>query len=86
MTLPDRMKALLLNHEGYSSKPTPSALEAMEPYVTLGEIGVPRPSPSQVLVKVTKASERAVEELQLRVGRRRSPVRGPGTIPGAPSA
>jgi CBS domain containing-hemolysin-like protein len=37
---------------------------------------------AQVLVKVTKASERAVEEVQIRVGRRRSPVRGPGTIPG----
>jgi magnesium and cobalt exporter, CNNM family len=35
-----------------------------------------------VLVKVTKASERAVEEVQIRLGRRRSPVRGPGTIPG----
>jgi putative hemolysin len=35
-----------------------------------------------VLVKVTKASERAVEEVQIRIGRRRSPVRGPGTIPG----
>ena len=56
MTLPDRMKALLLNHEGYSSTPTPSALEAMEPYVTLGEIGVPRPGPSQVLVKVKIAA------------------------------
>ena len=56
MTLPDRMKALLLNHEGYSSKPTPSALEAMEPYVTLGEIGVPRPGTSQVLVKVKIAA------------------------------
>ena len=35
-----------------------------------------------VLVKVTRASERAVEEVQLRLGRRRSPSRGPGTIPG----
>ena len=35
-----------------------------------------------VLVKVTKASERMVEEIQIRIGRRRSPVRGPGTIPG----
>jgi CBS domain containing-hemolysin-like protein len=35
-----------------------------------------------VLVKVTRASERAVEEVQIRLGRRRSPVRGPGTIPG----
>jgi putative hemolysin len=36
----------------------------------------------QVLVKVTKASERAVEEVQIRIGRRRSPARGPNTIPG----
>jgi putative hemolysin len=35
-----------------------------------------------VLVKVTRASERAVEEVQIRIGRRKSPVRGPGTIPG----
>jgi putative hemolysin len=33
-----------------------------------------------VLVKVVKANERAVEELQVRLGKRRSPVRGPGTI------
>jgi len=35
-----------------------------------------------VLVKVVKANERAVEEVQLRLGKRRSPTRGPGTIPG----
>jgi CBS domain containing-hemolysin-like protein len=35
-----------------------------------------------VLVKVVKASERAVEEVQLRLGRRRSPTRGPVTNPG----
>jgi CBS domain containing-hemolysin-like protein len=35
-----------------------------------------------VLLKVTRASERAVEEVQIRIGRRKSPVRGPGTIPG----
>jgi CBS domain containing-hemolysin-like protein len=35
-----------------------------------------------VLVKVVKANERAVEEVQVRLGKRRSPVRGPGTIPG----
>jgi putative hemolysin len=33
-----------------------------------------------VLVKVVKANERAVEEVQVRLGKRRSPVRGPGTI------
>jgi CBS domain containing-hemolysin-like protein len=37
---------------------------------------------AQVLVKVTKASDRAVEEVQIRVGRRKSPTRGPGTLPG----
>jgi CBS domain containing-hemolysin-like protein len=35
-----------------------------------------------VLLKVTKASDRSVEEVQLRLGKRRSPSRGPGTIPG----
>jgi len=35
-----------------------------------------------VLVKVFKANERAVEEVQVRLGKRRSPTRGPGTIPG----
>ena len=33
-----------------------------------------------VLVKVVKTNERAVEEVQVRVGKRRSPTRGPGTI------
>jgi CBS domain containing-hemolysin-like protein len=35
-----------------------------------------------VLVKVTRANERAVEEVQVRLGKRRSPSRGPGTLPG----
>jgi putative hemolysin len=35
-----------------------------------------------VLVKVTRASERTVDEVQLRVGRRKSPTKGPGTLPG----
>jgi putative hemolysin len=34
------------------------------------------------LVKVVKASERAVEEVQIRLGRRKSPSSGPGTLPG----
>ncbi len=36
----------------------------------------------QALVKVVKASERAVEEVQIRLGKRKSPSRGPGTLPG----
>jgi CBS domain containing-hemolysin-like protein len=35
-----------------------------------------------VLIKVVRASERAVEEVQLRLGKRRSPTHGPGTMPG----
>jgi CBS domain containing-hemolysin-like protein len=35
-----------------------------------------------VLVKVTRASERAVEEVQVRLGKRRSPPRGPGPFVG----
>jgi CBS domain containing-hemolysin-like protein len=36
----------------------------------------------QALIKVVKASERAVEEVQIRLGKRKSPSKGPGTIPG----
>ncbi len=36
----------------------------------------------QALVKVVKANERAVEEVQIRLGKRKSPSRGPGTLPG----
>jgi CBS domain containing-hemolysin-like protein len=63
-----------------------------EDYETIGGLvldrlkHIPREGESvrfaQVLVKVTRASERAVEEVQVRLGKRRSPTRGPGTIPG----
>jgi CBS domain containing-hemolysin-like protein len=36
----------------------------------------------QALIKVVKASERAVEEVQIRLGKRKSPTKGPGTLPG----
>ncbi len=36
----------------------------------------------QALIKVVKATERAVEEVQIRLGRRKSPSKGPGTLPG----
>jgi hypothetical protein len=41
MTLPRTMQALLLNDDGYTTKPSGSVLEAMEPYVTEGQIEVP---------------------------------------------
>ncbi len=36
----------------------------------------------QALIKVVKATERAVDEVQIRVGRRKGPTKGPGTLPG----
>jgi CBS domain containing-hemolysin-like protein len=36
----------------------------------------------QALIKVVRASERAVEEVQIRLGKRKSPSKGPGTLPG----
>ena len=56
MTLPATMHALLLNDDGYTTRPSGSVLEAMEPYVTPGTIAVPTPKASQVLVKVALAS------------------------------
>jgi NADPH:quinone reductase-like Zn-dependent oxidoreductase len=50
------MTALLLNEDGYASKHSGTVLEAMEPYVRLGEIDVPVPEGSQVLVEVALAS------------------------------
>jgi len=35
---------------------------------------------ASTLIKVTRASERAVEEVQIRIGKRKSPTKGPGTI------
>lgn len=56
MTLPSTMKALLLKGDGYARTPSGAALEAMEPYVGLGEIAVPRPAGRQVLVRVARAA------------------------------
>jgi NADPH:quinone reductase-like Zn-dependent oxidoreductase len=56
LSLPETMKALLLVGDGYSTTPSDARLDAMAPYVRLDEIAVPRPGPSQVLVKVSLAS------------------------------
>lgn len=56
MAIPSEMNALLLLGEGYATAPAGSALEAMEPYVAYGRIGVPTPKPTQVLIKVRLAS------------------------------
>ncbi len=56
MAIPSEMKALLLTGDGYTRTPSGTVLEAMEPYLTPGSIGVPTPGPSQVLIKVSLAS------------------------------
>lgn len=56
MAIPSEMKALLLTGDGYTRTTTGTVLEAMEPYLVPGSIGVPTPGPSQVLIKVGLAS------------------------------
>ena len=45
MAIPSKMKALLLDGEGYARTPCGSALEAMEPYLKPGVIAVPNIKP-----------------------------------------
>lgn len=56
MTIPVEMNALLLKGDGYATKPSGTALEAMEPYLEPGTITVPEPDERQVLIKVAVAS------------------------------
>ena len=56
LTIPEKMKALLLVDDGYSTTRSDARLDSMAAYVHYGEIGVPDPGPSQVLVKVGLAS------------------------------
>ncbi|TPI16981.1 zinc-binding dehydrogenase [Mesorhizobium sp. B4-1-3] len=56
MTLPSQMQGLLLVGDGYTRTPSTAALEAMEPYLQPGTIGVPAPGPTQALIKVSLAS------------------------------
>lgn len=56
MSIPAEMTALLLKGDGYATVPTGSVLEAMDPYVEFGRIGVPQPDEGQVLIKVSLAS------------------------------
>lgn len=56
MTVPETMNALLLKNDGYAARPSGTVLEALEPYVEAGSIGVPEPEEGQVLIKVKLAS------------------------------
>jgi len=52
MTQPTTVQALLLKNGGYSDKPDDVRLPSLEPYLETGEIAVPQPAGSQVLVRV----------------------------------
>lgn len=56
MTLPATMVALVQKHDGYASRHSGTALEAMAPYVEEASVPVPSPQPGQVLVKVRLAA------------------------------
>lgn len=56
MSIPATMKALVQKHDGYARTHSGTALEAMEPYVEFADVPVPKPGPSQVLIKVALAS------------------------------
>jgi len=56
MAIPSEMKALLLKHDAYTATPSGTVLEAMEPYVEYGSIGIPQPKPTQLLIKVSLAA------------------------------
>lgn len=56
MTLPKDMRALVLNNDGFSLEKTGSVLEALDPYVNLRRVDVPKPGPTQVLLKVALAA------------------------------
>jgi NADPH:quinone reductase-like Zn-dependent oxidoreductase len=56
MTIPPTMKALLLKGEGYGREPSAGTLETLQPWVEHATVAVPRPGPSQVLIKVRLAS------------------------------
>ena len=95
MAIPETMTALLVQGDGYTRKPSGTTLEAMQPYVELGTISVPRPGPSQLLIKVrlgainpsdvacikgSTASRESKASRRLRGGRR---VVGAGADPAA---
>ena len=56
MAISATMKALLLKGEGYSREPPAARLDTLEPWLDHATVAVPRPEPSQVLIKVRMAS------------------------------
>jgi len=55
-SLPDYMKALVLKHDGYSGTAEGPTIERLSDWVELQEIPLPKPSGSDVLVKVGLAN------------------------------
>ncbi len=54
--LPDRMRALILKEDGYSSKHSGTTLEAMAPYVEMAEVPLPAVGDGQLLVRMRMAA------------------------------
>ncbi len=62
--MPDTMKALILQGDGYATeRPEDTALAAMEPFVQLGQLAVPEPGEDQVRVRVALASVNPSDEM-----------------------
>lgn len=56
MTLPERMKALVLKQDGFSDKPASYSPKSLAPFLAYKEVDVPRPRKGQVLVKMRCSS------------------------------
>lgn len=54
--IPETMRALVQKHDGFEASLAGMHLEAAEPYVEPAEVPVPKPSPGEVLVKVSIAA------------------------------
>ena len=56
MTLPDKMKALVLKEGGYSAELATYTPESLAPFLSYQEVAVPKPGKGQVLVKMRCSS------------------------------
>ncbi len=55
LTLPTKMKALILKGHGYSGTAEGPSIDSLEPWLDLAEIDVPMPEAGQVLIKVIQS-------------------------------
>lgn len=55
MSIPQTMQALILKGDGYSGTAEGPVIEALDPWLELAEIDVPKPGAGQVLIKVIQS-------------------------------